>query len=95
MKFAIERRPLFPLGKLVAKPRRLGRIAEGRTVTRGIPLAASARTMGRYSRGRSPGERVQSASRIPAPEQLPHEGQRNNLVGYGVGPLCDDLAFAQ
>ena len=41
------------------------------------------------------GERVQSAARIPAPEQLPHERQRNNLVGYGVGPLCDDLAFAQ
>ena len=48
-----------------------------------------------YSRGRSPGERVQSEARIPAPEQLPNEGQRNNLGGYGVGPLCDDLAFAQ
>ena len=25
-------------------------------------------------------------------EQLPNAGQRNNLVGYGVGPLCDVFA---
>jgi len=79
MKYAIERRPLFPLGKLVANTRRVGCFAEGRTFTCRISLAACARTV----------------ARIPAPERLPNEGQRNDLGAYGVGPLGDDLAFAQ
>ena len=62
-------------------------------VARRIPVAACARAVGRYRRGRSPGERVQPEARIPAPEQLPNEGRRLNLGGYGVGPLCDDLAL--
>ena len=40
---------------------------------------------------RLPGERVQPGARIPAPEQLPNERQRNNLGGYGVRPLSDDF----
>jgi len=60
-----------------------------------IPLAACARTVGRHFPGRPPRERVQPGARIPAPEQLPNEGQRNNLGGYGVGPLYVEFAFAQ
>ena len=81
-------------GQTGCNARRVGSSAKGRTVARRIPLAAYARTVGRYFRGRSPGERVQPTTRISAPEQLPHERQRNNLDSYGVGPLCDDLSFA-
>ena len=49
-------------------------------VTYRIPLAACARTVARYFRGRSPGERVQPAPRIPAPEQLPHEREKTIWV---------------
>jgi hypothetical protein len=41
------------------------------------------------------GERVRPGARIPAPEQLPNERQRNTLGGYGGGPLGDDFSFAQ
>ena len=77
MKFAIERRPLFPLGQLVATP---GALAA--SLTAGQSPAEFFPDRGRYPRGRSPGERAQLGARIPAPEQLPNERQqRSNLGG--------------
>ena len=95
MKYAIERRPLFPLGKLVATPGALAALQKaGQSPAEFLSLhmrgqwediSAEDRRENEYSLEH--GFRLLSSYRTKANETI--------LGSYGVGPLCDEFAFAQ
>ena len=94
MKYAIERRPLFPLGKLVATPGALAALQKaGQSAAEFLSLHVRGQC-----RDISEGDRRENEYSLQHGFRLLSSYRTNandNLGSYGVGPLCDDLAFAQ